>query len=237
MHDHTITASVIQSVCELSSYAIRMLLSDPALSNSYTKCYGRLGGNGVHLWAVRTVLPVLRKQPFFNEKMERELVLYDHLTREIFKMSSEKTAYTVREGLSAAELERLERDVVPEFRIAVAEIYGGRLHESMVEALARSLSDDPTVYHYLVSSGTLELDPKDREQMRELTRRIVENDELAQRNLAASDDIRRRELEAEFLASLKPGEALKLDRANLLSDRIAAYVEERLDARYAVCTK
>ena len=35
MHDHPITASVIQSICGLSQYASRVLLCDPPLSNSF----------------------------------------------------------------------------------------------------------------------------------------------------------------------------------------------------------
>jgi hypothetical protein len=69
-------------------------------------------------------------------------------------------------------------------------------------------------------------------KMRALTRDIIQSDDLAVRNLEFSSASRKTELEAEYLASLKPGEALNQQRAGILEQRKAAYVAEKFDARF-----
>ena len=77
MNDHTICARDIQCVCGLTGYAVRNLLSAPALSHNFFQARGPKGGNGRRYWTLRVLLPALRQQPFFTRAMERGLAQID----------------------------------------------------------------------------------------------------------------------------------------------------------------
>ena len=81
MKDQTICARDIQRVCGLTGYAVRNLLTDPALSNNFLQARGPKGGNGRRFWTFRALLPVLRQQSFFSHAMERDLAQIDLHTR------------------------------------------------------------------------------------------------------------------------------------------------------------
>ncbi len=147
-------------------------------------------------------------------------------------MSDQPQAKVTRDALHAGERKRLEK-VESAFRVHAAALHADALSEIMVNALVDDLVNDPAVVQHLVTGGTEEVDPSDHIKMRALTRDIIQSDDLAVRNLEFSSASRKIELEAEYLASLKPGEALTQQRAGILEQRKAAYVAERFDARLA----
>ncbi|ARE39217.1 hypothetical protein RGUI_1076 [Rhodovulum sp. P5] len=137
-----------------------------------------------------------------------------------------------RDALHAGERERLA-NVEKAFRIHAAALHGDALSPLMVDTLVNGLTDNAAVFSHLVTGNVEELDPGNSAAMRRFTRSVIEADEMAQRNLEFTLGHRKAALEAEFLAGLKQGEALRLHRQNLLEKRKAAYVAERLDARFA----
>lgn len=147
-------------------------------------------------------------------------------------MSDRPEAKVTRDALHVGERKRLEK-VESAFRVHAAALHADALSEIMVNALVDGLVNDPAVFHHLVTGGTEEVDPSDHAKMRALTRNIIQSDDLAVRNLEFSSASRKTELEAEYLTSLKPGEALNQQRAGILEQRKAAYVAEKFDARLA----
>ena len=147
-------------------------------------------------------------------------------------MPDQMQSKITRDALHAGERERLAK-VETAFRIQAAALHGDTLSELMVNTLANGLISNPAIFHFIVTGSVAEFDPSDSKSMRALTREIIDSDEMAQRNLEFTLRHRKVELEAEYLAGLKQGEALRLHRKGLLEKRKAAYVAEKLDARFA----
>lgn len=143
----------------------------------------------------------------------------------------ETEAYVVRDNLTNSEKARL-RKIETAFRRAISDLYGpDRIAPVMEDALCRGLSTNAKVFHHLVTNDVSECSPTDRDAMRALAREICESDDLCRRNLAFSSKTRRRELEAEYLASLPQGAALDLHRTGELEKRKSEYIEQNLDRR------
>lgn len=139
-----------------------------------------------------------------------------------------------RDSLHAGERARLEK-IEQTFRVHAAALHGDTLSPIMVDSLVNSLVDDPRVFHHLVTGGIEEINPDNATSMRGFTRDVIQGDEMAQRNLEFSSAARRAELEAAFFASLKPGQALSMQRRghDVLSRAKEAFIAERLDERIA----
>lgn len=139
-----------------------------------------------------------------------------------------------RDSLHAGERARLAK-VEHTFRVHAAALHGDNLSPIMVDTLVNSLVGDPRVFHHLVTGGIEEINPDDTKVMRGFTRDVIQSDDMALRNLEFSSAARRAELEAEFFASLKPGEALSLQRRgdDVLSRAKEDFIADRLDERLA----
>ncbi|RYG89784.1 hypothetical protein EU803_16670 [Loktanella sp. IMCC34160] len=144
------------------------------------------------------------------------------------------TPRITRNSLHAGERARLEK-IENSFRVHAAALHGDSLSPIMVDTLVNSLVGDPRVFHHLVTGGTEEINPDDAAVMRGFSRALIQGDDMAQRNLEFSSATRRAELESMFFASLKPGEALAMQRRgnDVLSRAKEAYISERLDERFA----
>lgn len=147
-------------------------------------------------------------------------------------MSDQTQSTITRDALSSNERKRLSK-IEAAFRVHAAALHGDALSSLTVDTLCNSLAaDNGVVFHFVVTGSNEEIDPDDPKSMRSFTRSVIEADEMAQRNLEFNSAARKAELEAEYLAGLKAGEALSQMRAGILEQRKAAYVAERLDARF-----
>jgi len=146
-------------------------------------------------------------------------------------MPDQAQSKITHDALTATERERLAK-LEQAFRVHAAALHGDALSPLMVDTLATSLAGYAVVFSYLVTGNTEEIDPDDSKEMRRFARSVIEADDMAQRNLEFSLGQRKAELEAEFLAGLKRGEALNLQRAGILEQRKASYVAGKLDAPF-----
>lgn len=136
------------------------------------------------------------------------------------------------QNLTSTERARFEK-IKSAFLVQQAVLYGERVAGIMTEPLLEDLARDPRVFHHLVTGDTSEIDPEDREVMRQITKVVIESNEFAMRSIEFNDEARRRELAAEYLESLKPTERLAFQRDGSLEAKTASYVEDRLDERFA----
>lgn len=139
--------------------------------------------------------------------------------------------YNTLDNLTDKEAQRLERAKIA-FRIAKAELYSTQLAEIMDGPLELDLAKDPRVFHYIVTGDTSEVNPDDRDNMRALTRDVVQSNELAVRNLEFSSASRRQALADEYLASLQPAQRMAYLRDGSLEQRTDDYVAAKLDERF-----
>ncbi|MCK8462407.1 hypothetical protein MUY35_00920 [Aliiroseovarius sp. S1339] len=112
--------------------------------------------------------------------------------------------------------------------LALASEFGNRLSEITVKGLCADLRQNPSVFHFIVTGDTTEVDPSDRAQWASIARRAVENDEISQLNLASNDRQLRARLTAEFMESVKKVTLLQWDRDGSLADRVEDYVQKKI---------
>lgn len=114
-----------------------------------------------------------------------------------------------------------------------AEVYLAKKHPRLRPISVRRILDElllsePRVFHHVVSGSAVEVSPDDDRKVAAVVNDLVAGDENIQRDIRFKDDELRGELGAEFDASLKVGEALRLERAGQLNARREAFIEEGL---------
>ena len=135
------------------------------------------------------------------------------------------------DNFTATERSRFEA-IKNAFLVQQAALYGDRVADIMTQPLLEDLARDARVFCHLVTGDCSEVDPEDREIMRRITKEVVEGSEFAMRSIEFNDETRRRQLADEYLNSLKPAQRIAFERNGTLEERTAAYVIERLDARF-----
>lgn len=116
----------------------------------------------------------------------------------------------------------------------VAEVQLAKRFPQLKKIVVRHLLHDemlqhPAAFHHVVSASDVEISPGDEKAIGAMVSDLVAGSEIAQRNIAFASAELRATLEQRFYASLKPGEALLLERAGELQKRRDAYIEEGLD--------
>ena len=138
--------------------------------------------------------------------------------------------YKVRDNLTSNERKRLQECEVS-LEVALRQKFGSRLSEIMVQDIVGKISRDPDVFHFVVTGDTTQVNPANRASFLPMAESKVQDNELARRNIAFSDAELRTKLEGNFMQSLSLENRIRYDRDGSLAERMATYVETKLDSQ------
>lgn len=132
-------------------------------------------------------------------------------------------------GLTPQQTKRL--DVIQtQIKIELARNFGDRLAPIMTDVLVQESTTHPDVLAAL--EGIRESLPQTPAEWRSLVHDLVRNNDLAQRNIAFSDEATKAKIRADELAKLRPDQRVSLSRSGkldaLLEERVAERLEEGL---------
>lgn len=132
-------------------------------------------------------------------------------------------------GLTPQQTKRL--DVIQtQVKVELARNFGDRLAPIMTEVLVQESTTHPDVLAAL--EGIRDSLPNTPADWRVFVQGLVRNNDLAQRNIAFSDEATKTQIRADELAKLRPDQRMSLSRSGqldaLLDERVAERLEERL---------
>ncbi len=139
-------------------------------------------------------------------------------------MADLSTIENIIAGLTPAQVKRLDA-IHRQVEVELARGYGDRLAPIMTEVLVRESTVHPDVLAAIEGiEGRL---PASAPEWRGFVRTLVEKNEMAERNLAFSDEKLRAEFAADELSRLRPDQRISLSRAGKLD----AYLDDRVQQR------
>lgn len=155
------------------------------------------------------------------------------MTRKIqYEIDAENDRTSRIEGQKAVmpphQQKRLE-EVQRHAELALARVYGHRLHPDIVKRIVEGLILDPEVL-CSIGGGVNEL-PMTPEAWDDRMKEAVKNEPLAQICIDARDAELKEELRNEELSKLKPDEKIKMARARTLDPHLEQAIQARLEAR------
>lgn len=144
-------------------------------------------------------------------------------------MSDLTAIQNIISGLTPQQTKRL--DVIQtQVKVELARNFGDRLAPIMTDVLVQQSTTHPDVLAAL--EGIRESLPQTLAEWRAFVQNLVRNNDLAQRNIAFSDEAKRAEIRADELANLRPDQRVSLSRSGkldaILDERVAERLEERL---------
>lgn len=142
-------------------------------------------------------------------------------------MSDHNTIGNIIASLTQAQLKRLEA-IQSQVRVELARNYGDRLAPIMAEVLVQESTTHQDVLAAI--EGIRDCMPATPDDWRLFVQRLVQNNEMAQRNLAFSGETRREEIRAEEMAKLRPDQRVNLSRSGKLDATLDERVSMRLEA-------
>lgn len=137
------------------------------------------------------------------------------------------TSRITLDSLHKGERDRL-KSIQNRAEVALARRYPQLKPITVQHLLNDVLLSDARVFHHVVSGSDVEICVADDKAIGALVNELVAGDEIAQRNLSWASAEKRAQLDRDFFASLKVGEALQLERAGLLKARREAFIEDGL---------
>jgi len=142
-------------------------------------------------------------------------------------MSDLATIQNIIAGLTPQQVKRLDA-IHTQVKVELARNFGDRLAPIMTDVLVQESTTHPDVLAEL--EGIRKSLPQTPTEWRSLIQTLVRNNDLAQRNIAFSDEARRAEIRADELARLRPDQRLSLSRSGQLDALLDARVAELLEA-------
>ncbi|UWQ57272.1 hypothetical protein K3722_12125 [Leisingera caerulea] len=139
-------------------------------------------------------------------------------------MSDLTTIQNVIVGLTPQQLKRLG-EIHAQVNVELARNFGDRLAPIMTDILVQESTTHPDVLAAL--EGIRESLPQTPAEWRSFVQSLVRNNDLAQRNIAFSDEAQKAEIRTEELARLRPDQRVTLSRSGTLDE----YLEDRFKAR------
>lgn len=132
-------------------------------------------------------------------------------------------------GLTPKQRTRLD-EIQTEVKVELARCYGDRLAPIMTDVLVQESTTHPDVLAAL--EGIRDSLPNTLAAWRVFVQGLVRNNDLAQRNIAFSDEATEAKIRADELAKLRPDQRVSLSRSGkldaLLEERVAERLEEGL---------
>ncbi|SFL57513.1 hypothetical protein [Shimia aestuarii] len=140
-------------------------------------------------------------------------------------MSDQNTIRNIMAGLTKPQLRRLE-DFHTQVAVELARFYGDRLSPIVAHVLVQESTTCPEVLASVEGiSGCI---PTTHAEWGVFVQKLVNENEIAQRNLAFSDERKREAMRQEELASLRPDQRVTLARNGELDRYLADRIQERL---------
>lgn len=141
-------------------------------------------------------------------------------------MSDQNTIVNIKAGLTKNQLRRLD-DLHAQVTVELARFYGDRLSPIVAEALVQESTTCPEVLASV--EGVDGCMPSSHAKWAVFVQKLVQNNEIARRNLAFSDAKMSEVLCQEELALLRPDQRVTLARNGELDRYLSDRVRERLD--------
>ncbi|RBW58440.1 hypothetical protein DS909_05600 [Phaeobacter gallaeciensis] len=130
-------------------------------------------------------------------------------------------------GLTPHQTKRLEA-IQTQVKVELARCFGDRLAPIMTDVLVQESTTNPDVLAAL--EGIRESLPQTPSDWRAFVQNLVRKNDLAQRNIAFSDEATKVKIRADELAKLRPDQRVSLSRSGkldaILDERVAARLEE-----------
>ena len=142
-------------------------------------------------------------------------------------MSDLATIQNIIAGLTPQQVKRLDA-IHTQVKVELARNFGDRLAPIMTDVLVQESTTHPDVLAEL--EGIRESLPQTSSEWSSFVQTLVRKNDLAQRNIAFSDEARRAKMRAEELAKLRPDQRVSLCRSGELDAFLDARVAELLDA-------
>jgi len=130
-------------------------------------------------------------------------------------------------GLTPQQMKRLDA-IQTRVKIELARNFGDRLAPIMTDVLAQESTTHPDVLAALEGVG--ESLPDTPAEWRVFVQSLVRNNDLAQRNIAFSNEAAKAKIRADELDKLRPDQRVSLSRSGKLDTLLDERVAERLEA-------